>query len=146
MIYQCLVVVCVFDLHFTLEWHFLRRCVGRLTKSPSNWATTRIHIINSCADPEGVRGSGHPHPPPRDLSEVGSCVCWVREGVQRLFLSYYYNFFLAHRVNVWKIPPQRNCDITNTLTLSNVFWWRENTGGGHINEKLLSWKLFQWLN
>ena len=25
MIYQCLVVICVFDLHFTLEWHFLRR-------------------------------------------------------------------------------------------------------------------------
>ena len=53
-------------------------------------------------------GSGGPDTPPRDLSEVGSCVdvCWVREGVQRLFLSYYYNFFLAHRVNVWKIPPK----------------------------------------
>ena len=60
----------------------------------------------------GDRGSRTPPPP--DLSEVGSCVdvYWVREGVQRLFLSYYYNFFwlaslaklsIKHRVNVWKI-------------------------------------------
>ena len=43
-------------------------------------------------------GTGGPDPPPPwDLSEVGSCmeVWWVREGVQRLFLSFYYNFFLA---------------------------------------------------
>ena len=41
----------------------------------------------------GDRGSR----PPWDLSEVGSCVdvWWVGEGVQGLFLSYYYNFFLA---------------------------------------------------
>ena len=42
----------------------------------------------------GDRGSG---PPPRDLSEAGSCVddLWIGEGVQRLFVSYYNNFFLV---------------------------------------------------
>ena len=61
-----------------------------------------------CADPEGGggdRGSGSP-PPPWDFSEVGSCVdiWWVGEGVQRLFLSYFYNFFfIMHSVNIWKL-------------------------------------------
>ena len=41
----------------------------------------------------GDRGSG----PPWDLSEVGSSVedWWVGEGVQRLFLPHFYQFFLA---------------------------------------------------
>ena len=53
----------------------------------------------------GSRGEGgdrgpDPPPPPRNLSEVGYCVdVWlVGEGVQMLFLSYYYNFFLARFV------------------------------------------------
>ena len=52
-----------------------------------------IYIYTS-ADPEG--GTGGPDTP-WDFSEVGSCVVawWVGEGVQRLFLPYYYQFFLA---------------------------------------------------
>ena len=46
----------------------------------------------------GDRGSGPP-PPPWDLTEVRSCVAawWVHvgEGVQRLFSTYYYLFFLT---------------------------------------------------
>ena len=43
----------------------------------------------------GDRGSGPP--PPWDLSEVGACVedWWVGEGIQQLFLPYYYQFFSA---------------------------------------------------
>ena len=53
-------------------------------------------LETSCADSEGGTGGQDP-PPPLRLSEVGSCVdvLWVGEGVHRLFLSYYYNFFLA---------------------------------------------------
>ena len=56
----------------------------------------------------GRGGPGSGHPPPWDLS--GGVLCtddlWVGEGVQRLFLSYYYNFFTlqyCNRVNVWTI-------------------------------------------
>ena len=59
------------------------------------WTANCVYMSPS-ADPEGgYRGSGPP--PPWDLSEVGSCVeaWWVGEGVQRLFLPYYFLFFLA---------------------------------------------------
>ena len=51
-----------------------------------------IKCWRTSADPEG--GTGGPDPP-WDLSEVGSCVevWWVGEGVQRLFLPYYNQFF-----------------------------------------------------
>ena len=40
-------------------------------------------------------GTGGPDPPPWDLSMVGSCVeaWWVGEGVQRLFLPYFWQIF-----------------------------------------------------
>ena len=51
----------------------------------------------------GDTGSGTPPPPPWDLSELGSCVeaLWVGEGVQRLFLPYYYQFFSARFARQW---------------------------------------------
>ena len=68
-------------------------------------------LFVTCVDPEGRTGGPDP-PPPWDLSEVVSCVeVWgAGEGVQRMFLSYFDNFFwlaplasIIHTVNIWKI-------------------------------------------
>ena len=45
-------------------------------------------------------------------------------------------------------PPPYNCNITKTLNNaktinSNMFWRVENSGKGHIYEKILPWKLLQ---
>ena len=89
------------------------------------------------ADPEGGGGRGSTQdPPPRDLSEVGSCVDvrWVGEGVQMLFLSYYYNFYwlaslaiTIERVNAWKIfitskfqVPSPRSSYTRSLAFMKV--------------------------
>ena len=62
------------------------------------WKNHRPVKLNHARIQSGGPGVRTPPPPiPWDLSEVGSCVhiWWVGEGVQRLFLSYSYNFFLA---------------------------------------------------
>ena len=92
-------------------------------------------------DPEGGdRGSG---PPPWHLSEVGSCVevWWVGEGVQRLCLPYYCNFFLAHfarqyYTNIYTYF-QVQCSVLNGHPFSNIYLNYEKNPTSHL---LLLWK------
>ena len=81
------------SLNFCASFRFFPCSIhGEIPKNPLSELCEKRNPIQARIQRGG--GSGHP---PWDLSEVWSCVeaRWVWEGVQQLFLPYYYHFFLA---------------------------------------------------
>ena len=86
-------------------------------------ADRQMNGQTACADPEV---------PPWDLSEVGSCVefWWVGEGVQRLFLSYFEDFFYHTKCKYLKNP--NHFQVSNPFSRHTHYPWLPWKSNFHV--------------